>query len=225
MNERKLQDLRNQMSIVRASDADSMDIWNWRNDFRARQMSATTNLIRFEEHDVWFNNRLKDINCYLYLGKIGIDKVGFCRLDIDPIKNTAEVSINLNPNFRNKKISSFFLQKVLRIFSHERSINLTARIKKENIASIKCFTNSNFIFDSEDHEYIYLKLEKFCSDTVQDKLKLIDEIENIRKANNVNWMDLLRLAFTHAPEETKLLIRKINSDDNKISALFSKLGE
>jgi hypothetical protein len=38
-------------------------------------------------------------------------------------------------------------------------------------------------------------------------------------------MDLLRLAFTKAPEETKLLIRKINTDDNKISALFAKLGE
>ena len=62
-------------------------------------------------------------------------------------------------------------------------------------------------------------------DTLEDKLKLIDEIEKIRSANNINWMDLLRLSFSKAPEETKLLIRKINSDDNKISELFAKLGE
>jgi hypothetical protein len=60
---------------------------------------------------------------------------------------------------------------------------------------------------------------------IEAKLKLIDEIEKIRASNNVNWMDLLRLAFARAPEETKLLIRKINSDDGKISELFAKLGE
>lgn len=60
---------------------------------------------------------------------------------------------------------------------------------------------------------------------INEKLMLIDEIEKIRSANNVNWMDLLRLAFKSAPEETKLLIRKINSDDKNISDLFAKLGE
>ena len=60
---------------------------------------------------------------------------------------------------------------------------------------------------------------------IDEKLKLIDEIEKIRTANNVNWMDLLRLAFKAAPSETKQLIRRINSDDNRISELFAKLGE
>ena len=60
---------------------------------------------------------------------------------------------------------------------------------------------------------------------IDEKLKLIDEIEKIRSGNNVNWMDLLRLSFKAAPEETKQLIRKINSDDKRISELFAKLGE
>jgi hypothetical protein len=60
---------------------------------------------------------------------------------------------------------------------------------------------------------------------LEEKLKIIDEIQSIRSANNVNWMDLLRLAYSKAPDETKLLIRKINNDDNRISELFSKLGE
>ena len=102
---------------------------------------------------------------------------------------------------------------------------MTAKIKKENIASIKCFSRCDFIFDREDELYNYYILHKMQNDEVLNKLKIIDEIENIRAKNNVNWMDLLRLAFTKAPEETKLLIRKINTDDNKISALFAKLGE
>jgi len=55
-------------------------------------------------------------------------------------------------------------------------------------------------------------------------LGIIDEIEKIRTKNNVNWMDVLRLAFTHAPEESKKLMKKINKEDNRISVLFEKLS-
>ncbi len=63
------------------------------------------------------------------------------------------------------------------------------------------------------------------SQHLADKLRIIDQIEKVRTANNVNWMDLLRLAFRSSPEEAKVLIRRINTDDNKISHLFSQLGE
>jgi len=56
-------------------------------------------------------------------------------------------------------------------------------------------------------------------------LEIVNEIEKIRTRNNVNWMDLLRIGLKYAPKETKKIIRKINSDDRRISELFSKLGE
>ena len=59
---------------------------------------------------------------------------------------------------------------------------------------------------------------------VEKYLKIIDEIEKIRTQNNVNWMDVLRLAFIHAPNEAKKLMKKINKEDNKISELFEKLS-
>lgn len=34
-----------------------------------------------------------------------------------------------------------------------------------------------------------------------DHLAIIDQIEAIRAKNNKNWMDVLRLAFKHAPKE------------------------
>jgi hypothetical protein len=60
---------------------------------------------------------------------------------------------------------------------------------------------------------------------LQQDLGIIDEIQQVRTKNNVNWMDLLRIAIKNAPEETKAVLRRINSDDNKISDLFKKLGE
>ena len=56
-------------------------------------------------------------------------------------------------------------------------------------------------------------------------LKIIDEIEKVRTRNNVNWMDVLRLAFIHAPEESKKLMKKINQEDNRVSELFEKLSK
>jgi len=55
--------------------------------------------------------------------------------------------------------------------------------------------------------------------------KIIDQIEKIRTKNNINWMDLLRLAFKHSPDEAKKLVKKINKSDNKISSLFKKLSD
>ena len=59
---------------------------------------------------------------------------------------------------------------------------------------------------------------------VQKYLKIIDEIEDIRKKNNVNWMDVLRLAFRYAPDEAKELMKKINHEDDRISNLFKRLS-
>ena len=57
----------------------------------------------------------------------------------------------------------------------------------------------------------------------QHYLKIIDKIEKVRKTNNINWMDILRIAFKYAPEEAKNLMEKINKEDKKISILLKKL--
>ena len=56
-------------------------------------------------------------------------------------------------------------------------------------------------------------------------LKVIDEIEEVRNKNNINWMDVLRLAFKSNIAEAKKLMKKINVEDDKISSLFKKLSK
>ena len=56
-------------------------------------------------------------------------------------------------------------------------------------------------------------------------LEIINEIEKVRSGNNMNWMNILRLAFTHAPEEAKELMKEIDSEDNRISELVKKLSK
>ena len=55
--------------------------------------------------------------------------------------------------------------------------------------------------------------------------KIINQIKKIRSRNNVNWMNILKLAFKLDPVSAKKIMKKINYDDKRISSLLSKLGE
>jgi hypothetical protein len=57
----------------------------------------------------------------------------------------------------------------------------------------------------------------------ENYLRIISQIENIRKKNNVNWMNILRIAFKNNPKATANVMSKIYSDDKRIGALVKKL--
>ena len=54
---------------------------------------------------------------------------------------------------------------------------------------------------------------------------IISQIEKIRSKNNVNWMNILRLAFKLDANQAKKIMQKINYDDKKISQLLNKLSK
>ena len=56
-------------------------------------------------------------------------------------------------------------------------------------------------------------------------LKIIDQIEKVRSKNNVNWMNVLRLAFKLDANQARKIMKKINYDDKKISLLLNKLAK
>tara|TARA_Y200000002_G_C22185492_1_gene456952 strand:+ start:278 stop:463 length:186 start_codon:yes stop_codon:yes gene_type:complete len=53
--------------------------------------------------------------------------------------------------------------------------------------------------------------------------KIINQIEKIRGKNNVNWMNILRVAFKHDPKESAKIMSKIYSYDQRIGKLAKKL--
>lgn len=54
-------------------------------------------------------------------------------------------------------------------------------------------------------------------------MEVIDEIEAVRSRNNKNWMDLLRLAYRHAPEEAAAIVGAIYREDAVVSELAREL--
>lgn len=58
---------------------------------------------------------------------------------------------------------------------------------------------------------------------IKKYLKIINQIEKVRTKNNVNWMNILRIAFQKDPEAAKKCFRKINTQDQQISRLVAQL--
>ncbi len=69
------------------------------------------------------------------------------------------------------------------------------------------------------------KYQKEKKKDISIKLKILNEIEQTRKNNNVNWMNILRYSMKNSPSKTLKFLNSINSDDDVISNLFKKLNE
>ena len=54
---------------------------------------------------------------------------------------------------------------------------------------------------------------------------IINQIQKVRSKNNVNWMNILKLAFELDSKKASQIMKKINYDDKKISSLLNKLSK
>jgi len=152
------QDKCQRITVLRATENDSKDIWEWRNDELTKKMSITTDSVSWETHSSWYQKSLVNQNRYLYIGFLNdSEKIGMCRLDLDSNTNISEVSINLNPQHRSKKLSSQLLSQTIAKYLEDKNTDLVARIKKTNILKIKCFAKCGFTFEREDSDYNYYK--------------------------------------------------------------------
>ncbi len=68
------------------------------------------------------------------------------------------------------------------------------------------------------------RLMQIADNEAREDQRLIGEIEQVRSANNVNWMDILRLAFEASPYRAREILGRINEDDHRISALLGALS-
>jgi hypothetical protein len=53
--------------------------------------------------------------------------------------------------------------------------------------------------------------------------RVLRQIESARSKNNLNWMEVLRIALNAAPEKTLKCIRRIHQKDTQISRYLGRL--
>ena len=145
------------MHIREMVQSDRSDLFSWRNDELSRQMSFNSSLVTKEEHNSWFKVALNNDNKLVY---VGLDnehnKIGVCRFDIEDDFSNAEVSINVNPLFRGRGLSRELLELSISRFKEQHNCNLFAKIKCNNVSSIKIFERCYFYFTKKSDDFIFL---------------------------------------------------------------------
>tara|TARA_A100001015_G_scaffold306072_1_gene399772 strand:+ start:932 stop:1690 length:759 start_codon:yes stop_codon:yes gene_type:complete len=148
-------------------------------------------------------------------------------LDTGPIIFQKKVSFKPNvSNFiQTYKILRDEIEKLF-ILNFKKLVNgKYRRIKQRGIHTFhKENEKPNFIKWSMKIEKAKKKYDKYLKADIKKNLSLIDAIQDVRKNNNVNWMDILRLGMIKSPKDAKNLIKKISSDDDEIGSLLRKIG-
>lgn len=133
------------ISIRPARRDDAEQLLAWRNDDATRHASLIQEQVQVSEHEAWLDRVLADENRFLFIAMDGPDAVGTARFDLEG--QQAEVSINLNPDFRGRGLAQDVLRECIVRFRSDlgRAVELTAIIRPTNSASVRLFASQGFI--------------------------------------------------------------------------------
>ena len=187
-----------------------------RNNKSIRKKFFNTNIISINEHKVWFLKKIKNKKDLFLVIIKDKNKIGTIRYDKKEFYY--EISISLLPKYQSKNIGSEALKASEKILKKGM---ILSNIKKNNPMSLKFFINNGYSVLSKDKKIILYKV--LNNQELAKNNKLIDQIQQIRKKNNINWMDILRIAFESSPDKTKKVFKNIFIDDKSINAISKKL--
>lgn len=123
---------------------DCRSLWEWRNDPDTREASFHTETIFFDDHRVWFENRIgsPDWRIFIVLNSEG-QEIGYVRFQQNG--SDAEISIALDPQERGKGYGPAAVRMASEQMLSEGNVTqVIALIKHSNPASRQAFERAGF---------------------------------------------------------------------------------
>ena len=205
------------IKLVKSNLNDSKFIFKLRNRKDVRKNSLNNKLISYSTHKNWFNKIHRSKNHNIYTIKIKNKNIGYIRSLKNNKDKSFEVSIAIINSFRKRGIGKNAL---INLEKKIKKSNFSAKVLKNNLNSLYLFLSSGYFVVSEINKFYIMKKQKNKKINYE---KIINQIESIRKKNNKNWMDILRIAFKFSPSETAKTMSQIYKEDSRISKLSKKL--
>jgi hypothetical protein len=187
-----------------------------RNNKSVRKKFFNSKIISLKEHKEWFLKKIKNTKDLFFVIKSKKTEVGTIRFDKHEFYYN--ISISILPKYQSLNLGSIALKNSENILKKGM---LISKIKKNNKKSLNFFLKNGYSLLPNDKSYTLYKI--LNNDEVEKNNKLINQIQQIRKKNNVNWMDILRIAFESSPEKTKKVFKNIFTDDKNINKISKKL--
>lgn len=148
------------ISIRPIRDEDREQLWIWSNDPEVRSHSFCTDPIPWEMHCRWFAEHRANPNWWAWVGTNTQNHlVGLVRFQVE--RNRAEISVSVSKEVRGQGIGKQLIAKgCIALFSSTQVVEVVAKIKKDNLASISAFLASGFFeTPSSDEEHLYFVLK------------------------------------------------------------------
>jgi len=205
------------IKIVKFNLKDSNFIFKLRNQKDVRRNSINKETISISSHKIWLKKINISINHKIYIIRNFKRNLGYLRLVKTPKIRNWEVSIALLKKFRKKGLAK---KALILIEKKIKNCNFSAKVLKGNLNSLSLFLSCGYFIESENKNFYYMKKNKTKKINYES---IINQIESIRKKNNKNWMDILRIAFKFSPKETAKTMSLIYKEDRRISKLSKKL--
>ncbi len=134
----------NQIKITRATIDDMLDLFELANDPEVRKNSFNQEKIDLETHKKWFNNRVDNDDFLLLVARVENNFFGHAIFEKN-LQDEFIISIYINQIFRGRGLGKNFLKILLKeIFLFKRYKKIIAKIKFQNIASLKIFLDNDF---------------------------------------------------------------------------------
>jgi len=119
-------------------------LWEWANDPDVRMASFSSEPIPWEQHVEWFNRRIDDPNCVIYIALNSQNvPIGQVRYDIQG--TDAVISTSVGGRFRNRGYGSLIIKKSCENLFYATDIQtIHAYVKADNEASARAFRKAGF---------------------------------------------------------------------------------
>ena len=141
------------------NDDDMKLIFDWSNDEEVRKNSFSSEKIKFEDHQKWFQKKINEANYYILFFVVDGKEAGLVRLAVTD--NVGTISYQISKEYRGKGYGKQML-KLLETYVLENNIatNLYGEVKEENISSQRIFEKLGYKKNVEEKKIEYTKVLK-----------------------------------------------------------------
>jgi len=141
--------------LKRACKQDCDLIFNWANDVSVRKNSFNSNELNYDEHVVWFDNKLHSNNSIIFLFYYNNLPVGQVRIDIE--NKVGIISYSIDKDFIGCGLSIEMLR-LLEVNVNKDVNKLIGNVKFGNVASQKIFEKLGYAKSVNENFIKYYKL-------------------------------------------------------------------
>lgn len=132
------------LTLRNAQTEDSMLLFGWINEPAVRQFSLNPAPVPLAMHTSWYQHKLSDKNCFIFIAEISKEPVGMIRFDLQ--NNEAIISYLLDTAYRGKGLGVYLLLKGIQKLkgASSRFKTISALVQHHNGASVRAFEKAGF---------------------------------------------------------------------------------